>query len=129
MDPDQVLILAPDGALRAGLEEVFLRLDRSVAARHPAAAEGTPAEGTVIVADLRGGDEDMRRLAQALWADARPLMIVADRPSPLLLELQNRPAGLALLTGAESEAGYRVALRICEALAARELAAPALTIR
>ena len=121
MDPDQVLILAPEGAARTGLQEVFLRLGRRVATRHPARAGDPPAESAVIVLDLRACDDDLSQLAQALRADARPLMVVADQPSPLLLELQNRAGGFALLTGAESDAGYRVALRICEALSAREL--------
>ena len=129
MDPDQVLILAPDGAPRAGLEEVFLRLGRRVAAHHLAGANKVPSEGSVVVLDLREGEEDRRRMTRALRADARPLMIVADRPSPLIFELQNRPGGLALLTGAESDGGYRVALRICEAMGRHELAGaePALT--
>ncbi|MDX6556671.1 MAG: hypothetical protein QOD86_2866 [Miltoncostaeaceae bacterium] len=122
MDPDQVLILAPEGAARTGLQEVFLRLGQRVVTRHPASADEAPAEGAVIVLDLRACHDDLSRLAQALRADARPLMVVADQPSPLLIELQNRAGGLALLTGAESDAGYRVALRICEALGARELA-------
>lgn len=111
MDPDQVLILAPDGASRAGLEEVFHRLGRSVAPR---------GEGAVIVLDLREGDDDVRRLAPSLHADPRPLMIVADKPCPLIAELQNRAGGLALLTGTESDGGYRVALLVCEALSRRE---------
>jgi hypothetical protein len=122
MDPDQVLILAPEGAARAGLQEVFLRLGRRVVTGHPARAAEAPAEGAVIVLDLRGCDDDLSRLAAALRADPRPLMVVADQPSAILIELQNRSGGLALLTGAESDAGYRVALRICEALGARELA-------
>jgi len=121
MDLDQVLILAPEGAARTGLEEVFFRLGRRVVARDPEGAAEAPAEGDVIILDLRECDVDLRHLARALRADARPLMVVAEQPSPLLIELQNRPGGLALLTGAESDAGYRVALRVCEALSAREL--------
>ncbi len=75
--------------------------------------------------DLREGDDDVRQLAPSLHADPRPLLIVSDRPYPLIAELQNRPGGLALLTGAESDGGYRVALRICEALGAKELAGSA----
>lgn len=112
MDSDQVLILAPDGAPRTDLEEIFLRLGRTAATR---------GEGALVVLDLRDGDDDARQMARSLHADPRPLMIVSDRPHPLIAELQNRPGGLALLTGAESDAGYRVALRICEALGAREL--------
>jgi hypothetical protein len=122
MDPDQVLILAPEGAARTGLREVFLRLGRRVVTPLPDRAAAAPAEGAVIVLDLRAWDEDLSGLARALRADARPLMVVAEEPSPVIAELQNRPGGLALLTGAESDAGYRVALRICEALGARELA-------
>lgn len=118
MDSDQVLILGPDGAPRAGLEEVFRRLGRSAAPR---------GEGAVIVLDLREGDEEMRQLAPELRADPRPLMVVSDRPCPLIYELQNRPAGLALLTGAESDAGYRVALRLCDALGRREMGGSATT--
>jgi hypothetical protein len=116
MDLDQVLILAPDGAARTGLEDVFFRLGRRVVAHHPASAGEAPAECGVIVLDLRECEGDMRHLAQVLRADARPLMVVAEQPSPLLIELQNRAGGLALLTGAESDGGYRVALRVCEAL-------------
>ena len=132
MDPDQVLILAPDGALRTGLEEVVLRLGRRAAAHHMPWAHEVPSEGPVILLDLREGDEDRRRMAPALRTDPRPLLIVAERPSPMMAELQNRPGGLALLTGAESDGGYRVALRLCDALHRRELvgaehATPALT--
>jgi hypothetical protein len=118
MDLDQVLILAPDGAPRAGLEEVFLRLGRRIAPQ---------GEGATVVLDLREGDEDMRQLAPALHADPRPLLIVSEQPCPMIYELQNRPAGLALLTGAESDGGYRVALRLCDALGRREMGGSATT--
>ena len=120
MDHDQVLILAPAGPRREALEAVFLRLGRTAATPHPA-EHTVPAAGAAIVVDLRGGDDDLRQMTPALHADLRPLMVVAEAPSPMILELQNRPGGLALLTGAESDGGYRVALRICEALSAREL--------
>ena len=52
MDPDQVLILAPDGAPRAALEVVFLRLDRSVTARHPASSEAPRVDAAARFEDL-----------------------------------------------------------------------------
>ncbi len=55
-------------------------------------------------------------LVEALHADQRPLMIISDRPRRLVRTLSARAAGTMLLTGAESDAGYRVALAVCEAL-------------
>ena len=66
--------------------------------------------------DLRGEDADWGELAEGLAADERPVMIVSERPRRLVRALSGRPAGTMLLTGSESDAGYRVALSVCQAL-------------
>jgi hypothetical protein len=43
-------------------------------------------------------------------------MIVSERPRRLVRALSGRPAGTMLLTGSESDAGYRVALAVCAGL-------------
>jgi hypothetical protein len=43
--------------------------------------------------------------------------MVADRPRRLVRTLSGRAAGTLVMTGAESDAGYRVALSVCAALA------------
>jgi hypothetical protein len=73
----------------------------------------------VVLLDLRERDEDWRPMAAALCADERPLLVVSDRPRLLMGKLSARPAGMVLLAGAESDGGYRVALRLCEALRRR----------
>ena len=49
-------------------------------------------------------------------------MIVSERPRRLVRALSGRPAGTMLLTGSESDAGYRVALSVCQALRRSALA-------
>jgi len=44
------------------------------------------------------------------------VMIVSERPRPIVRELAGRQAGTMLLTGGESDAGYRVALSVLRAL-------------
>ena len=75
-----------------------------------------PASGDIVMLDLRGEDADWRGLAEGLAADERPVMIVSERPRRLVRALSGRPAGTMLLTGQESDAGYRVALSVCAGL-------------
>ena len=49
-------------------------------------------------------------------------MIVSERPRRLVRALSGRPAGTMLLTGSESDAGYRVALSVCQAMRRSALA-------
>ena len=49
-------------------------------------------------------------------------MIVSERPRPIVRELAGRAAGTMLLTGGESDAGYRVALSVLRALRESSLA-------
>ena len=72
--------------------------------------------------DLRGDDADWRELAEGLQADERPMMIISEHPRRLVRVLSGRPAGTMLMTGAESDAGYRVALSVCSALRESALA-------
>ena len=72
--------------------------------------------------DLRGEDTDWRELAEGLHADERPMMIISERPRRLVTTLSGRAAGTMLLTGAESDAGYKVALAVCQALRKSSLA-------
>ena len=117
----QILVLGSDGAGRSALEETLTRLGYVVLTADASTQRTPPASGDIVMLDLRGEDADWRELAEGLAVDERPMMIVSERPRRLVRALSGRPAGTMLMTGAESDAGYRVALRVCEALSAREL--------
>jgi hypothetical protein len=72
--------------------------------------------------DMRGEDAEWGNLAEGLQCDDRPGMIVSERPRRLMRALSGRPAGTMLMTGSESDAGYRVALSVCQALRSNALA-------
>jgi hypothetical protein len=121
MPPTEILVLGPEGVGRAALEETFARHGCAVLTAEPR-RERAPAGGDIVMLDLRGQRVDWRELAEGLAADERPLMIVSERPRRLVGALAHRPAGTVLLTGAESDAGYRVALSVCQALRRSALA-------
>ena len=52
---------------------------------------------------------------RGVFEDSRPLLLVAEAPSRAAGTLLRRPAGVVLVTGQESDAGYRVALSLCAA--------------
>ena len=49
-------------------------------------------------------------------------MIVSERPRRLMRALSGRAAGTMVMTGSESDAGYKVALSVCQALRRTALA-------
>jgi CheY-like chemotaxis protein len=112
----QILVLGSDGAGRSALEETLTRLGYVVLAADAGAQRTPPTSGDIVMLDLRGEDADWRELAEGLQADERPMMIISERPRRLVRALSGRPAGTMLMTGAESDAGYRVALSVCAAL-------------
>jgi hypothetical protein len=116
MQSMRILVLGPEGNGRSALEETLTRLGYVVMGAEARADRPAPASGDIVMLDLRDDGADWQPLAQALHADQRPLMINSDRPRRLVRTLSGRSAGTMLLTGAESDAGYRVALAVCEAL-------------
>ena len=112
-----IVVLGPDGYDRDVLEETVRRLGHSSFAADPARVAGLPpAHGDVLMLDLRGAEGCWAELTDELVADQRPLVIVADRPRRMVQTLAGRAAGTLLLTGAEDDSGYRVALTLCAAL-------------
>ncbi len=116
MQPMQILVLGPEGAGRSALEETLTRLGYVVMAAEARPHRTPPSSGDIVMLDLRGEDADWRELAEGLQTDERPMMIISERPRRLVTSLASRPAGTMLLTGAESDAGYKVALAVCQAL-------------
>jgi len=116
MQPMQILVLGPEGVGRSALEETLTRLGYVVMAAEARPHRTPPASGDIVMLDLRGEESDWRELAEGLHADERPMMIISERPRRLVKSLSGRPAGTMLLTGAESDAGYKVALAVCSAL-------------
>ena len=112
----QILVLGSDGAGRSALEETLTRLGYVVLAAEASTHRTPPASGDIVMLDLRGEDADWRELAENLHADERPMMIISERPRRLVRALSGRAAGTMVMTGAESDAGYRVALSVCAAL-------------
>lgn len=112
-----IVVLGPDGSDRNMLEDTVRRLGHSSFAVDPAMVAGLPpAHGDVLMLDLRGDARSWVELTEELLADERPLVIVADRPRRMVQTLAGRPAGTLLLTGAEDDSGFRVALTLCAAL-------------
>lgn len=122
MQPTQILVLGPQGAGRSALCETLTRLGYVVMAAEPRPERAAPASGDIVMLDLRGDEADWGALSGGLVADERPLMIVSERPRRLVAALSGRPAGTMVLSGAESDAGYRVALAVCQALRRSALA-------
>lgn len=123
----QILVLGSDGAGRSALEETLTRLGYVVLTADASTQRTPPASGDIVMLDLRGEDADWRELAEGLAVDERPMMIISERPRRLVRALSGRPAGTMLMTGAESDAGYRVALSVCAALRESALARRAQT--
>ena len=122
----QILILGSDGAGRSALQETLTRLGYVVLTADASAQRTPPSSGDIVMLDLRGEDADWRELAEGLQVDERPMMIISERPRRLVRALSGRPAGTMVMTGAESDAGYRVALSVCSALRQSALARRAL---
>jgi hypothetical protein len=115
MQPTKVLVLGPEGAGRTALERTLSRLGYAVStadARRGASA----GDADILMLDLRGDEAGWAELAPGIQEDDRPVMIVSERPRPLVREIAGRQAGTMLLTGGESDAGYRVALSVLRAL-------------
>ena len=125
MQPMQILVLGSDGLGRAALEETLTRLGYVVMAADARAGGNAPSSGDVVMLDLRDeavADLAVRGLAEGLRNDERPVMVVSERPRRgVMRALSGRPAGTMVMTGSESEAGYRVALNICAGLRRNQL--------
>jgi hypothetical protein len=116
MQSMRILVLGPEGNGRSALEETLTRLGYVVMGADARADRPAPSSGDIVMLDLREESTAWQQMAEALHADQRPMMIISDRPRRLVRTLSGRPAGTMLLTGAESDAGYKVALAVCEAL-------------
>lgn len=112
----QVLIVGDDGPERTGLAGRFFALGCDATTIEPTSYLSD--HGDLLVADLRG-DGDWEAVTAALAADERPLLMIADRPTPVVRELSGRAAGAMVLTGSENDSGFRVALSLCSALRGR----------
>ena len=125
MQPMQILVLGSEGLGRAALEETLTRLGYVVMAADARAGGNAPSSGDVVMLDLRDdavAEVAARGLAEGLRHDERPLMVVSERPRHgVMRALSGRPAGTMVMTGLESEAGYRVALNICAGLRQSQL--------
>ena len=115
MQPTKVLVLGPEGDGRAALQQTLSRLGYAVSASE-ARRDAASADADILMLDLRDDGADWADLAQGIHDDDRPVMIVSERPRPIVRELAGRQAGTMLLTGGESDAGYRVALSVLRAL-------------
>jgi hypothetical protein len=116
IQPMQILVLGPEGLGRSALEETLTRLGYVVMAAEARPDGQAPASGDIVMLDMRGEDADWAGLAEGLQGDDRPVMIVSERPRRLMRALSGRAAGTMVMTGSESDAGYKVALSVCTAL-------------
>jgi hypothetical protein len=114
MQSMHIHVLGPEGSGRAALESALVRLGCTVSGAEPGSAPEPDADALLL--DARGDHSVLAGLAPDLVADRRPALLVSERPSPLVAELARRPGGTVLVTGGESEAGYRVALSLLDGL-------------
>jgi len=120
-DTITVLFLAPGGSDRREAVARLARLDCRVHEETPTAA-ATAVPSDLLVLDLREEHEDCAELTKALMDDPRPLVVLAEGPCTQVRALVDRAAGTMLMTGAEDDSGYRVALNVSRGLAARRRA-------
>ena len=120
MQPMHIYVLGPDGAGRSALESTLARLGCTVSASDTSAGPSVPV-GDVLMLDVRGDDSRWVGVAEDLHNDERPVMVVSEGATPVVRQLARRQAGTVLLTGGESDAGYRVALSVLQGLRERAL--------
>lgn len=121
MQPMHVLVLGSEGSERSALESTLARLGYAVSAADRPGQRPEPSEADIVMLDVRAGESAWAGVARDLLDDDRPVMVVSERATPIVRELAGRPAGTVLLTGGESDAGYRVALSVLRALRERAL--------
>jgi nucleoside-diphosphate-sugar epimerase len=122
MQAVQILVLGSQGGPGTALEETLTRCGYAVTAAGPPRDDALPLRGDIVMLDLRDGDGAWSALADALYADRRPMMVLCHRPRRLARSLAERPAGALVMSGRESEGGYRVGLCVCEVLRRSALA-------
>jgi len=116
-DTITVLFLATGGSNRREAVDRLKRLECRVHEETPTAA-ATAVPSDLLVLDLREEREHCAELTTALMDDPRPLVILAEGPCTQVRALVERAAGTMLMTGAEDDSGYRVALNVSRGLAA-----------
>ncbi|MDX6646390.1 MAG: hypothetical protein QOK40_2117 [Miltoncostaeaceae bacterium] len=114
----EILVLGPSGPARRQLEHTLHRLGHETVAAHPAPwTDLTP--GEVVVLDARGPGTAWRAVAGELISDPRPLLVITDDPRELSTLFRRRWATALAMTGADHDAGYAMALRLCAGALAR----------
>lgn len=110
-----VLLIGPAGPEGRALHDRLAAIGCRITDAAPSAPLAS--QGAVVVLDARR-DEDgaWDALTGPLFDDPRPLIVVADVPRRLVRAIAGRRAGVMVLTGAESDGGYRIALNVCGAL-------------
>jgi hypothetical protein len=121
MEPMHVLVLGPEGAGRSALESTLARLGCAVRTGDAFTGRPEPSAADILMLDVRGDESPWAALAEGLLDDDRPVMVVSEGPTPMVRALARRSAGTVVLTGGESDAGYRVALSVLRALRERAL--------
>jgi CheY-like chemotaxis protein len=118
MNAYDVLVIGPEGLGREILEQTLRRLGHSVVAAQP--PEGRELaqsdDHDVVVVDARHPEVDVEVLPVLGVPEAQPLLVVSDQPHVLMGPLGRRAAGAMVLTGAESDPAYRIAISVCAAL-------------
>lgn len=112
----RILVLGSENPARREVEKTLTRMGHVVMSADPGALRTVPTSGEVVILDLRTGSG--HELADALHGDPRPLIVISDEADEVLRALLGRPGGTMMLTGSETDAGYRVALSVCRALSA-----------
>lgn len=115
MQSMHIQVLGSEGAGRAALESALAGLGCTISADEHGSRTSAPV-ADVLMLDARGDQAALAGLAAKVVADERPALVVSERPSPLVAQLARRQAGTILVTGAESQAGFRVALSLLAAL-------------
>jgi CheY-like chemotaxis protein len=118
----RVLVIGRLGADRLRLEERLREMGHAVVGAEPLAARELIADDAygLVVIDDRVPGADWRTLVSELAGDSRPLVLISDRPpTPLASGLRGRPGALLAMSGRETDAGWRVALRLCSRLRRR----------
>jgi len=114
----EILVLGPSSPARRLLERTLRRLGHETVAAHPAPwTDLSP--GEVVVLDARGPGAGWRVVAAELLCDPRPLLVITDDPRALATLFRRRSSTAMALTGAEHDAGYAMALRLCAGMLTR----------